>query len=125
MLFRSPFAKGRILDLSLAGAQVLGMTGAGTDQIELQVVGFTGRPDGIGVLRIQVGSFAERQNAQLLLDQIQPDYPGGRIAQIDLAEGRRYRVHIGQFPTESAAQSAAARLDRKYNLQSYVVRDDG
>jgi len=122
---RGPFAKGRILDLSLAGAQALGMTGNGTDRIELQVVGYTGRADGMGVLRVQVGSFAEQQNARILLEQIRADYPGGRIAQADLFEGRRYRVQVGQFATESEAQSASTRLDRKYNLQSYVIRDDG
>src|SRR5262245_1738511 len=40
---RGPFARERVLDLSLAGARALGMTGAGTDQIELRVVGYQGR----------------------------------------------------------------------------------
>jgi len=122
---RGPFARGRILDLSLAGAQVLGMTGNGTDQIELHVVGYAGRMDGMGVLRVQVGSFAEQQNARNFLEQVGADYPGGRITQADLAEGRRYRVQVGKFVSESEAQSASSRLDRKYNLQSYVIRDDG
>lgn len=39
---RGPFARGRVLDLSLAGAQALEMTGSGTDEIELQVVGYQG-----------------------------------------------------------------------------------
>lgn len=56
---RGPFAKGRILDLSLAGAQALGMTGNGTDRVELRVVGYDPRPEGMGVLRVQVGSFAD------------------------------------------------------------------
>jgi len=47
---RGPFAKGRVLDLSLAGAEAIGMTGNGTDQIELQVVGYQARPEGMGVL---------------------------------------------------------------------------
>ena len=59
---RGPFARGRVLDLSLAGAHALGMTGAGTDQIELRVVGYQGRAD-MGVLRVQVGSFSDQQNA--------------------------------------------------------------
>ena len=122
---RGPFAKGRILDLSLAGAQALGMTGNGTDHIELKVVGYAGRPEGMGVLRIQVGAFAELHNAKMLLEQIKADYPGGRITQADLSEGRRYRVQIGQFSSEAEAQSAAARLDRKYSVQSFAVRDDG
>lgn len=122
---RGPFARGRVLDLSLAGAQALGMTGNGTDQIELRVVGYTPRPEGMGVLRIQVGAFADRQNARALFDQVRTEYAGGRIAQVDLPEGRRYRVQIGQFMTESEAHPAAAHLDRKFNLQSLVVRDDG
>jgi rare lipoprotein A len=54
---RGSFARGRILDLSLAGAQALGMVGNGTDQIELRV-DYNSRPEGIGVLRVQVGAFA-------------------------------------------------------------------
>ena len=59
---RGPFAKGRVLDLSLAGAQALGMIGHGTDQIELRVVGFQGRAADMGFLRVQIGSFAEPQS---------------------------------------------------------------
>lgn len=122
---RGPFSKGRILDLSLAAAQALAMTGNGTDQIELKVVGYAGRPGGMGVLRVQIGSFAEWSNAQTLFQQVRSDYPGGRIVQVDLPEGRRYRVQVGQFATEVDAQSGSSRLDRRYNLQSFVVRDDG
>lgn len=122
---RGPFARGRVLDLSLAGAQALGMTGNGTDQVELRVVGYTPRPEGMGILRIQVGAFADLQNAQGLFNQVRAEIGGGRITQVDLPEGRRYRVQVGQFLTESEAQPAAARLERKFNLQSMIVRDDG
>ncbi len=122
---RGPFAKGRILDLSLAGAQVLGMTGNGTDQVELRVVGYNPRPEGMGVLRVQVGSFAELQNAKVLLARLQGDVRDGRIVPIDLPEGRRYRVQIGRFLLEPDAQKASTSLDRKFDLQSFVIRDDG
>lgn len=122
---RGPFAKGRILDLSLAGAQALGMVGSGTDEIELRVVDYNSRPEGMGLLRVQVGAFADLQNARALFAQVQRDFPDGRIIQVDLPEGRRYRVRIGRFSTEPEAQMAAARLDRALHLQSFVVRDDG
>ncbi len=122
---RGPFARGRILDLSLAGAQALGMVGNGTDQVELRVVSYNGRPEGMGVLRVQVGAFADLQNARALFAQVQQDFTDGRIIHVDLPEGRRYRVQIGRFLTESEAQMAALRLDRTFSLQSYVVRDDG
>ena len=122
---RGPFARGRVLDLSLAGAQAIGMTGNGTDQIELRVVGYTPRPEGMGVLRVQVGAFEDPHNARVLFDQVQAEYPGGRIIQVELAEGRRYRVQVGRFVSEAEALPAVGRLDRKFNLQSFVVRDDG
>jgi rare lipoprotein A len=121
---RGPFAKGRILDLSLAGAQALGMTGNGTDQVELRVIGYDARPEGMGVLRVQVGSFADIQYARALFVQVQRDFSDGRIVQVDLPEGRRYRVQIGRFSTEPEAQKASTRLDRALSLQSFVVRDD-
>lgn len=122
---RGPFAKGRVLDLSLAGAEALGMTGNGTDQIELQVVGYQARPEGMGVLRVQVGAFADPLNARGLFEQVGAQYPGGRVVQVELPEGRRYRVQVGQFATEADAQAASSRLDVQYRLQSFVVRDDG
>ncbi len=122
---RGPFARGRILDLSLAGAQALGMVGNGTDQVELRVVSYNARPEGMGVLRVQVGAFTDLQNARSLFAQVQRDFPDGRISQVDLPEGRRYRVQIGRFMTEPEAQTAVTRLDRTFSLQSFVVRDDG
>ncbi|MEY4705598.1 MAG: hypothetical protein RL042_1803 [Nitrospirota bacterium] len=121
---RGPFAKGRVLDLSLAGAQALGMTGAGTDQIELRVVGYQGRTADMGVLRVQVGSFAEQQNALNLLERVKHLYAGGRVQAVDLPEGKRYRVQIGQFSTEAQAEAAASHLESSFALQSFVFRDD-
>ena len=122
---RGPFARGRILDLSLAGAQALGMVDNGTDQVELRVVDYNSRPEGMGVLRVQVGAFADLHNARALLTQVQRDFTDGQIVQADLPEGRRYRVQIGRFLTEPEAQMAVVRLDRIYSLQSFIVRDDG
>ncbi|MCX5724129.1 MAG: septal ring lytic transglycosylase RlpA family protein [Nitrospirae bacterium] len=121
---RGPFARGRVLDLSLAGAQALGMTGAGTDQVELRVVGYQGRTADMGVLRVQVGSFSDQQNAHNLLERVNQLYQGGRIQVIDLQEGRRYRVHIGQFSSEAQAEAAVSRLESSFALQPFVFRDD-
>lgn len=121
---RGPFAKGRILDLSLAGAQALDMTGNGTDQIELRVVGFQGRTAEMGALRIQVGAFAEPQNAMSLLNRAKQLYATGRIQTVDLPEGRRYRVQVGEFRTEAQAEAAAAALESSLSVQPFVFRDD-
>lgn len=121
---RGPFARGRILDLSLAGAQALGMTGAGTDEVELRVVGYQGRTADMGVLRVQVGSFSDQQNALSLLERAKHLYSGGRIQIADLPEGKRYRVQVGLFSSEAQAEAAAAHLESSLGLQPFVFRDD-
>jgi rare lipoprotein A len=121
---RGPFAKGRVLDLSLAGAHALGMTGAGTDRIELRVVGYQGQTADMGVLRVQVGSFSDQQNALNLLERAKHLYSVGRVQVVDLPEGKRYRVQIGQFSRETQAEDAASHLESSLGLQAFVFRDD-
>lgn len=122
---RGPFAKGRILDLSLAGAQALGLVTNGTDRIELRVIDYIAQPEGMGPLRVQAGAFADYENARVLLSRVQQHFPDGRIVYIDLPEGRRYRVRFGRFLAESDAQRSADRFNRLFGLQSLVIRDDG
>ncbi len=122
---RGPFAKGRILDLSLAGAQSLGMTGKGTDEVEIRVVGYHGRPGELGFLRVQVGSFADAANARAVVDRLKDRrYQDARILVVELPEGRRYRVQVGRYTTESQAETAATHLAAQLNLDPFVVRDD-
>jgi rare lipoprotein A len=121
---RGPFAKGRVMDLSYAGARTIGMVGNGTDQIELRVIGFQGRAAEMGYLRVQIGSFAEQRNAAMLLQRAQRMYPGGRIQAVELPDGRRYRVQVGEFRTENQAESAALKLEADLAVQSFVFRDD-
>ncbi len=121
---RGPFARGRMLDLSYAGARTLGIVGRGTDDVELRVIGFQGRTAEMGFLRVQIGSFAEQRNAAMLLERAQQIYAGGRIQVVDLPDGRRYRVQVGEFKTEYQAESAASRLEADLAVQSFVFRDD-
>ena len=121
---RGPFARGRILDLSFAGAQAIGMIGRGTDDIELRVIRFPGKGDDVGPLLVQVGSFADPANARLLLDRLKGRYPASKAVPIDLPEGRRYRVYVGQFRTEPAAEQAAAQLKRSLDTDPFIIRDD-
>lgn len=121
---RGPFARGRILDLSFAGAQAMGMIGRGTDDIELRVIRYQGKAGEFGVLRVQVGSFADPANARLLLERLKGSYPGSRAVAVDLPEGRRYRVYAGQFQTEPAAEQAAAYLKRSLDTDPFIIRDD-
>lgn len=122
---RGPFAGGRILDLSYAGAVAMGMLGAGTDEIELRVISYQGRAGNPGSLRLQVASFADPVNAQALAERLaRSGYPGSTAVAVDLPEGRRYRVYTGRFPTESTAEQAATHLKRVLDTDAFVIRDD-
>jgi rare lipoprotein A len=121
---RGPFAHGRILDLSLAGAKALGMTGRGTDEVEVKVVGYSRLSSEAGVLRLQVASFADLTNAQALTDKLRGFYPDVRLMAVESADGRRYRVQAGRFQTETQAEAAALHLRKWLNVQPFVIRDD-
>ena len=120
---RGPFVNGRIIDLSWAAAQVLAMAGPGTDQVELRVVGYQGRPRGWGYLRVQVASFIEQANAQELAQQLKRTYPDVRIVTVELSSGRRYRVQVGQFTSERQAEQLAGRLASQFDVEPFVLRD--
>ncbi len=121
---RGPFARGRILDLSYAGARAIGMTGSGTDEVELHVIGYEGRPGSMGFLRVQVGSFADPANARALIDRLKGRYPDSRIVMVELPEGKRYRVQVGRFTNETQAEAVAGRLGDLLDVDPFVVRDD-
>lgn len=121
---RGPFARGRILDLSLAGAQAVGMVGRGTDEVELRVISYQGGAGEMGVLRVQVGSFADPANASALVARLRGAYPGSRVVAVDLPEGRRYRVYAGQFQTDASAEQAAGHLRRALDTDPFIIRDD-
>ncbi len=121
---RGPFAKGRILDLSQAGAQALGMIGNGTDQVEIRVVAYKGRSGAMGFLRVQVASFAEQANAQALAGRLRGSYADVRVEAVELPDGRRYRVHVGRFTSEQQAEAVASRLEAQLQVEPLVVRDD-
>jgi rare lipoprotein A len=121
---RGPFAKGRIIDLSLTAAQALAMTGPGTDQVELQVVEYQGHPGALGYLRVQVASFVEQANAQALARKLKGKYPDVRIVTVELASGRHYRVQVGQFTSEQQAGELAERLASQFDAEPLVIRDD-
>jgi rare lipoprotein A len=121
---RGPFAKGRIIDLSYAAAQALGMIGEGTDRVELRVTGYQGRPGAIGVLTVQVASFEEQTNAWALAARLKADFSDVRIVPVLLPAGQRFRVQVGRFATEPQAQAVANELERRLGLETLVLRDD-
>jgi len=121
---RGPFAKGRILDLSMAGARALGMVGDGTSQVEIRVLAYQGRPGAVGALWIQVASYADRANAQAMVARLRTHYSDIRIDTVEVSGERRYRVQVGRFASEEQAEAIANQLENQLKIETMVVRDD-
>jgi len=100
------------------------MIGNGTDQVEIRVTAYKGRPGAMGYLRVQVASFEEQANARTLAARLRSQYSDVRIEVVELAVGRRYRVHVGRFTSEQQAESVANRLEDQFQVDPLVVRDD-
>ena len=107
---RGPFAKGRILDLSRAAAEKLGVIGPGTAPVRITVT----RP-GPAVIEIsptgrwsvQIGSFASAYRAETLAQKARD---AGHASYTELHEGLT-RVKIGPFPGKPEADAELARLE--------------
>lgn len=117
---RGPFAKGRILDLSYSAAKTLGMIGPGTIPVRIEVM--DSGPHKIRAIRqsldytLQVGSFAELDNAQKLKDQVAKAYPQMLEVSIVPLHGKDslyYRVQLGTFSNRREAEGHAQQLARK------------
>jgi peptidoglycan lytic transglycosylase len=119
---RGPFVANRIIDLSLSAAQAIGMVGPGTAQVRLEVV--SGPNPMQGFFGVQVGAFANQDNAERLRAQLATRYSSVSITIYDSPNGIFYRVRVGRLPTEQAARELAAQLHADEQFTTFVVRLD-
>ena len=132
---RGPFVDGRIIDLSLKAAKAIRMVGPGTAQVRVRILRVPGNAstssaDGRDVVRtragrysVQVGAFAEWRNADQLRARLARSYPQYPVLLNLTPDGARYRVWVGNEPSEQRAALIAGRL-RQDQLAAFVVRLD-
>lgn len=107
---RGPFVRGRIIDLSYAAAQVLGIVGPGTALVRLENLGGAGppRPERAAEVWIQVGSFSVQESAYVIKRRLERSYAGVAVVRFKTGRGTYYRVRVKT--TEGAAGKLARRL---------------
>jgi rare lipoprotein A len=103
---RGPFAKRRILDLSRAAADALGIVGPGTAPVEIVAVGI--EPIGGTSFAVQVGAFLEAERAQALAESLRALYPAVTVTTDEVWS----RVQLGEFGDRDAAEKIARELRR-------------
>jgi rare lipoprotein A len=109
---RGPFVRGRIIDLSYAAAQALGMVEEGVAKVRVEVVDKKATPPPLaeGPFTIQVGAFIDRANAVRLMAELQKSYTDVSITEMKTAENTYYRVRVGRFRTRDETYHIASRL---------------
>ncbi len=122
---RGPFLHDRIIDLSQSGAREIGILATGTAPVILEITGFAceAPPSLEGLFSIQVGSFAEKENAQRLKEELDRKFTQVHIMIWESNHQRLFRLRVGAFPTEGKAREFLPTL-RKANLTGFVVRED-
>ncbi len=123
---RGPFVEGRIIDLSYAAAQAMGMPS--TALVRLEILGKS--PPGAassepGAFSVQVGAFKDRRNAERLKDSIEHRYRPVVLRPFETDDGTFYRVLVGRESSERAARELAQKLVQAgFAIQTFIVRLD-
>jgi rare lipoprotein A len=107
---RGPFVKDRIIDLSYAAAQIIGMYEKGTAYVKVEIIG----PliEQIQQFTLQVGSFVDETNARRLADQLRTSFENVYVTTVETLTQKYHRVRVGQFDTRESALSTAERLSQ-------------
>jgi rare lipoprotein A len=119
---RGPFVANRVIDLSLAAAQAIEMTGPGTARVRLEVI--AGPNPKLGFFGVQVGAFVSPDNAERLRADLSGRYSAVNIVRFDSPNGLFYRVRVGKLASEDAARHLAIQLHEKEQFTTFVVRLD-
>jgi peptidoglycan lytic transglycosylase len=120
---RGPFVSGRILDLSYGAASRLGIVGAGTARVRIEVVGLAGSTIP-ATYTIQVGAFAVEGNAVRLKERLAARYQPVRIQIFETNRQQFYRVRVGSYSTQASAEKAARELASDAGFEAFVTRQD-
>jgi rare lipoprotein A len=105
-----PYVKGRGIDLSRKAARVLGVIGPGTAAVRMDVLATPPGGPALGQRYfVQVGSFADPDNARRMRERLAPYYPDVQIDEATAGANRYYRVRMGAFMERQAAQERAVR----------------
>jgi rare lipoprotein A len=115
---RGPYAdkKRRIIDLSKAAADSVGLVEAGVAPVNVVVTEEAAQrkksPEESLVYEVQIGTFEDQDQVQAVLEQAQDWFPQAYMAPRQGLEGTYYRVRVGPFTDKAAAQRIARGLTR-------------
>lgn len=133
---RGPFVAGRVIDLSYAGAQALGLVGPGTAPVRVEALGFqaidsAGRISyqappryDLGNFSIQVGAFTLAANAQKKAAEMERLH-GFASVQTGVVNGTLFhRVRAGKYGSLAEAEKGRLMFEGQGFRNCFVVSLD-
>jgi rare lipoprotein A len=119
---RGPFVDGRVIDLSFAAAEQLGMIGPGTGPVRLEVLGIRGDALPAARYAVQVGAFADPDNADRMRNRLSRHFDEVYVSTVEGGGARYHRVRLGPFAHHGQAVDRA-RQAQGLGLTAVVVEE--
>jgi len=118
---RGPFVGDRVIDLSYAPAQSLGMVRNGVVRVKVEVVSTPStrtsnyfKPE----YTIQVASYSQQTSASNTKRALDRQYNDVRIESVNIKGSTYYRVRVGRYASKDDARKVASKL----RSQGYTTR---
>jgi rare lipoprotein A len=120
---RGPFVDGRIIDLSHAAAQAIGLIGPGIARVRVEVT----RAPPVrtpAAFAVQVGAYRDRENAERIRTRMEAEFGPSRMV-LRPGDPEVWRVLVGAEPTMAGAQALASRIRTESGERTaFVLRLD-
>jgi len=113
---RGPFVEGRIIDLSFAAAEVLDAVGPGVIPVKIEVLANESPPNTAQRYAVQVGSFANKDNAVSLRKKLENTFRDVYVSAFQTPTQIFYRVRI-----KASDRDDAESLTRKLHKEGHVA----
>lgn len=133
---RGPFVQDRIIDLSEAAAEKLGILRVGLAPVKITALGYRSEdssgktfyhsPESYdrGTFALQVGAFAQKPNATRLADELRRKYGTADVREALISGVKYYRVRLGRYTSLKAAQDGQDRFQHGLFPGCFVVAVD-
>jgi rare lipoprotein A len=119
---RGPFVENRIIDLSHAAAQAIGLVGPGVARVRLDMLSVPTTTAAQNWYAVQAGAFLDQERAERVRAALEPEYGSARLV-LRPGSPSLWRVLVGRAPSEAAANVLAQRI-RHQAGSALVVRLD-
>jgi rare lipoprotein A len=107
---RGPFVDGRIIDLSYASAELLGVVGPGVVPVRVRLTQAPPQAPDPARYSVQVASFVAESNALTLKAELEQKVSGVYLVKAQIDGEVYYRIRVGRFVSHAEAKTAAERL---------------